>query len=101
MRISTRRRSRLLLLAGLAIVGVGAAFAWFAWRQRQLDAEALEARDAGLAALEARDWPRALNGLGVYLGRAAEQGKATATDYVRYAKARRNVATPNNRNIGD
>jgi tetratricopeptide (TPR) repeat protein len=101
MEISTRRRSRLLLLAGLAIVGVAAAFAWFAWRQRQLDAEALEARTAGLAALEARDWPRALDGLGRYLGRAAEQGSATATDYVRYAKARRNVVLPNNRNISE
>src|SRR5262245_17945470 len=101
MQISTRRRARLLLLAALAVVGAGAAFAWFVWRQRQLDSEALDARTAGLAALEARDWPRALHGLGTYLGRAAENGTATATDYVRYAKARRNVVLPNNRNISD
>lgn len=99
MEVATRRRARLLLLAALLAVAVSATFAWFWWRQRQLDREAEEARVSGLAALEARDWPRAMDGLGRYIQRASEKGTVTAGDYVRFAKARRNVVLPNNRNL--
>src|SRR5262245_48977492 len=99
MEISTRRRKRLLVLAVIALAAAAGGLAWYSWRQRQRDREALEARDAGLAALEARDWRRALKGLGTSLERAAGNGTVTATDYVRFARARRNVVQPNNRNL--
>lgn len=92
-----RRRNRLLVLVvSVAFVAVAAGGA-YSWRQSQLDGRALESREAGLEAYEREEWPAALDGLGRYIGRFGD--RANATEWMRYARSRRNVELPDGQQV--
>lgn len=92
------RRSRLLVLAVIAVVSAAAFAGAYVVRQGVLDRRALASGEAGRKALADGDYPGALDGLGRFMQRFGDSG-ATAEDHVLYARARRNVPLPNRRHL--
>jgi Tfp pilus assembly protein PilF len=93
-----KRRKRILVIAGVAAVGLAVAGGAYSLRQMRLDDEAKQNRIDGIAALERKDYSAALDGIGRYLQRWADR-EATSQDYVLYARARRNVELPNGKHL--
>lgn len=95
---STKRRKRILLIVGAIALVAGLGGGAYALRQRQRDREAELGRDAGRAAFAAGNYPAALDGMGLYLGRLGANG-ATAADYLLVARARRRIPLPNDKHL--
>ena len=99
-RRKTQAAKRILLLATVAVVLAAAAGGAYVYRQHAADRRALDAREAGVAALARGEDEAALDGIGTYMRRFADKG-ATTEDFVLYARARRAVKTPGSRNLLD
>jgi len=93
-----RRSRRRVVIVATIVLTLSAVAATYWVRQVRLDDAARAGRDAGRAALEAGDYPAALDGVGTYVERFADRG-AVADDYVLYARARRHVELPNGRHL--
>jgi len=89
-----KKKKRILLIAVVGATGAAAALGVYEYGQWRLDREAVAAGAAGRAALERTDYVAALAGLDARLRRFQGRG-ATAADYVRCARARRHVESPN------
>jgi tetratricopeptide (TPR) repeat protein len=98
MPVNPKRRKRILLLGGVAVLLGALAGGAYALRQARLDNESKQAGIDGRAALAREDYPAALDGLGRYLQRWGDQG-AIAEDYVLYARARRHVESTNGKHL--
>src|SRR5262245_42885662 len=95
---SKKRRMRILLVAGGVVVLGAAAATAYSIRQWRLDERATEARAAGRAAIEAGDYARALDGIGLFLQRYTDRGD-TAEDHLLYARARRRIEQVNGKHL--
>lgn len=93
MRPKTKRRLVILILGLLLLAGAGVGFSL--WSKSRLNARLAEAREAGMKAAEAGDYPLALQKLSMYVGKNKTDAEALYT----YGEARANVIHPNYRHI--
>lgn len=93
IRAKTKRRLVILLVGFVFLLGASAAV--WAWRQKELDGEALAARKAGMEAWAAGDYRGALAGLGLYLSRFDPDPETLYP----YAIARRHVELPEGKHL--
>ena len=97
MAIRAKTKRRLVIVLVGSVVITGSAVAFYAVRKQQIRKRHLEWRAEGIAAVEAGDYPTALESLGRYLNRTFYDVEALYA----YSQARRNVVEEKGKHLVD